>query len=89
MTPGYVVNLVQHALFTLIVVSAPVLLTSLFLGLLVSILQAATQVNELTLTFIPKLLGIFFALMFCGSWMLSYMMDYTTRLILNIPTVTT
>jgi flagellar biosynthetic protein FliQ len=87
MNADFVINMVQHALFMLIIISAPVLLTSLILGLMVSILQAATQINEMTLTFIPKLLGIFLVLMLGGSWMLSQIMDYTTRLIHSIPSV--
>jgi flagellar biosynthetic protein FliQ len=85
MTPEFIVNLVQNALFILIIVSAPMLLTSLLVGLLVSILQAATQINEMTLTFIPKLLAMFLVMVLAGPWMLNTLVDYTVRLFQNIP----
>ncbi|MCP9758520.1 flagellar biosynthetic protein FliQ [Aquitalea sp. S1-19] len=85
MSPELVINLVQQALFTLIIVSAPVLGVSLLVGLLVSILQAATQINEMTLTFIPKLMALFLVLLLAGPWMLNTMMDFTIRLYQSIP----
>ena len=87
MTPGLVINIVQNALFMLIVISAPILGISLVVGLLVSILQAATQINEMTLTFIPKLLAMFVVLLVAGPWMLNTLMDYTIRLFNSIPGV--
>lgn len=66
MSPELVINLVQNALYVLIIVAAPVLLVSLLVGLLVSVLQAATQINEMTLTFIPKLLALFVTLVLAG-----------------------
>jgi flagellar biosynthetic protein FliQ len=83
--PELVVNIIQGALYLLIIVSAPLLVTSLLVGLLVSILQAATQINEMTLTFIPKLLAMFLVLVLAGPWMLNTMVDYTVRLFQNIP----
>ena len=65
--------------------SAPLLLTALVTGLLVSVFQAATQINEMTLSFIPKLLAIFVALVLAGPWMLNLMVDFTRRLISGIP----
>ncbi|MXR36628.1 flagellar biosynthesis protein FliQ [Craterilacuibacter sinensis] len=85
MSPELVINLVQQALFTLIIVAAPVLGVSLLVGLLVSILQAATQINEMTLTFIPKLMALFLVLLLAGPWMLNTMMDFTIRLYQSIP----
>lgn len=87
MTPETVIALVQEGLYMLILVSAPPLAVSLLVGLLVSILQAATQINEMTLTFIPKLLAMFLVLVLAGPWMLSTLMDYFTRLYQSIPTV--
>ena len=87
MTPELVINIVQNALFMLIVISAPILGISLVVGLLVSILQAATQINEMTLTFIPKLLAMFVVLLVAGPWMLNTLMDYTIRLFNSIPGV--
>jgi flagellar biosynthetic protein FliQ len=85
MTPEFVINLVQNALFMLIVVSAPIMAVALLVGLLVSVLQAATQINEMTLTFIPKLLAMFVVLVVAGPWMISTLMDYTIRLFTSIP----
>ncbi|OVE45648.1 flagellar biosynthetic protein FliQ [Chromobacterium violaceum] len=82
-----VISIVQNALYILIIVSAPVLLTSLLVGLLVSVLQAATQINEMTLTFIPKLLAMFLVLVLAGPWMLNTLIEYTTRLFQSIPNV--
>ena len=67
--------------------SAPLLLTALVVGLVVSILQAATQINEATLSFIPKLLGVFGALVVAGPWMVQMLVDYMQRLFASIPHV--
>ena len=64
---------------------APILLTVLIIGLVVSIFQAATQINEQTLSFIPKLVGVFVALIFTGPWMLTTMVDYMHRVFTSIP----
>ena len=85
MTPEMVINLVQNALFILIIVAAPMLLVALGVGLLVSVFQAATQSNEMTLTFIPKLLAMFLVLVLAGPWMLRTLIEYTTRLLASIP----
>ncbi len=68
-----------------LMLSAPLLLSALVIGLVVSIFQAATQINEMTLSFIPKLLGIFLALILTGPWMVNTMVDYIQRLFGNIP----
>ena len=80
-----VLTLAQQALWVTALVSAPLLLTALAVGLLVSIFQAATQINEATLSFIPKLLAMFVALVVCGPWMLSILVDYMQRLYGSIP----
>ena len=80
-----VLTLVQQALFVTVLVSAPLLLTALVVGLLVSIFQAATQINEMTLSFIPKLIAVFAAMVIAGPWMLQLLIDYTQRLLTNIP----
>ncbi|HJV06700.1 MAG TPA: flagellar biosynthesis protein FliQ [Chromobacteriaceae bacterium] len=87
MSPELIISMVQNALYVLIIVSAPVLGASLLVGLLVSVLQAATQINEMTLTFIPKLLAMFLILVLAGPWMLNTLIEYTTRLFQSIPTV--
>lgn len=85
MTPESVMTIGQQALEVTILVSAPLLITALAIGLLVSIFQAATQINEMTLSFIPKLLVVFVVLVVAGPWMLTVMMDYTKRLFSSIP----
>lgn len=85
MTPESVMAIGQQALQVTILVSAPLLLAALAVGLLVSVFQAATQINEMTLSFIPKLLVMFVVLVVAGPWMLTMMMDYTKRLFSGIP----
>ena len=82
-----VLALVQQALFVTVLVSAPLLLTALAVGLLVSIFQAATQINEMTLSFIPKLLAMFAVLVLVGPWMLTTLVDYVQRLFGSIPQI--
>jgi flagellar biosynthesis protein FliQ len=85
MTPESVMTIGQQALEVTILLSAPMLLAALAVGLLVSVFQAATQINEMTLSFIPKLLVMFIVLVVAGPWMLNLMMDYTRRLFSSIP----
>lgn len=87
MNPELVVNLMQQALQVTILVSAPLLLAALATGLLVSVFQAATQINEMTLPFVPKLLAVFAAAVLAGSWMLGLLVDFTRRLFASIPGV--
>ena len=82
-----VLSLSQNALEIAIMVSAPLLLTALAIGLVVSVLQAATQINEATLSFIPKLLGVFAATVVAGPWMVQVLVDYMQRLFTSIPHV--
>ncbi|MHB0984589.1 MAG: flagellar biosynthesis protein FliQ [Sulfuricella sp.] len=85
MTPESFITIGQQALEVTILVSAPLLLSALAVGLLVSIFQAATQINEMTLSFIPKLLVMFVMLGVAGPWMLNLLMDFTRRLFASIP----
>jgi flagellar biosynthetic protein FliQ len=85
MTPESIMTLGRHAMEVTLMVAAPLLLVALGIGLIVSIFQAATQINETTLSFIPKLIGIFIALVVAGPWMLSTMLDYMRELFTNIP----
>ncbi len=80
-----VINLMSEALQLTLLVSAPLLLTALVVGLVVSVFQAATQINEMTLSFIPKLVGVFVAVVVAGPWMLQLLLDYTQRLFSSIP----
>lgn len=85
MTPESVVTLGQQAVELTLMISAPLLLAALLIGLLVSIFQAATQINEQTLSFIPKIVGIFVTLIIAGPWMITMMVDFMRRLFGNIP----
>ena len=87
MDPQAVFSAGQKGLYILLMVSAPVLLTVLMVGLVVSIFQAATQINEMTLSFIPKLIGLFITLVVAGPWMLSLLTDYVLLLYSSIPTL--
>lgn len=87
MSSQQVLTLGQDAIQTMLMVSAPMLFIALIVGLLVSIIQAATQINEMTLSFIPKILAIFGILLLTGPWMLATLVDYTKRLISSIPFV--
>ena len=80
-----VINLMSEALQLTLLVSAPLLLTALVVGLVVSVFQAATQINEMTLSFIPKLVGVFVAVVVSGPWILQLLVDYTQRLFSGIP----
>jgi flagellar biosynthetic protein FliQ len=85
MSPESVMTLGRQALEITIMVSAPLLLAALVTGLLVSIFQAATQINEMTLSFIPKLLAMFVMMIVAGPWMLSVILEYMQRLYAGIP----
>ena len=82
-----VFTLGQQGLYLLLMVSAPVLLAVLGVGLLVSIFQAATQIHEQTLSFVPKIVAAVAVLMFAGPWMLTTLVEYVQRTLIAIPTV--
>ncbi len=79
--------MLNDALYLVILLVTAIVLPSLIIGLIVSIFQAATSINEQTLSFLPRLIVILLALMYGGHWMVQTMMDYTTNLFLAIPTV--
>jgi flagellar biosynthetic protein FliQ len=85
MTPGTVMEIGRQAIEVALLIAAPLLLTALVVGLIISVFQAATQINESTLQFVPKLVAIFVALMLLGPWMLQYLIDYIQRLFGSIP----
>ena len=85
MTPETVITMVQRAMEILVLLAGPILIVVLVVGLLVSIFQAATQINESTLSFIPKLLAAFLVFILAGPWMIAQIVDYTTRLFQSIP----
>jgi flagellar biosynthetic protein FliQ len=85
MTPESVMAFGQHAMYVAMLVSGPLLLTALAVGLLVGVIQAATQINEMTLSFIPKLIAMALVALIAGPWMLRLLVQYTTQLIESLP----
>lgn len=85
MTPESVMVIGHDAMMVALTVAAPLLLTALVSGLLISILQAATQINEQTLSFIPKILAVIAALVVAGPWMLGILLNYMHTLFSNLP----
>lgn len=85
MTDTYVLSLAKDTVMLILFMAGPVLLVSLIIGSLVSLVQAATQINEVTMTFIPKIIGIILVLLICGSWMLQQFITFTTNLFLTLP----
>jgi flagellar biosynthesis protein FliQ len=87
MDPQLVFNLGQQGLVMLLTISAPLLLTVLAVGLIVSVLQAATQIQEQTLSFVPKLIAAVVVMAVAGPWMITSIVDYLQRTLQAIPTV--
>lgn len=85
MTETYVLTLGQNAIIIALILAGPILLISLVIGSLVSLVQAATQINESTLVFIPKLIGIVLVLVLLGSWMLQQAVTFTHTLFTSLP----
>ena len=85
MTPDTVIAVGQNALLTMLMVAAPPLLAALAVGLVIGVFQAATQVNEMTLSFIPKIVALVLVLVAAGPWLLKTLVNYTERLIREIP----
>ena len=88
MTTEWVLTLGREAIITALMVSAPMLLLGLLVGLTISIMQAVTQVHEMTLTFIPKILAVAMALLVFLPWIINQLVQFTTRLIMTIPGMT-
>ncbi|WP_341648774.1 flagellar biosynthesis protein FliQ [Thauera humireducens] len=87
MTPPAVIELGRQAVEVTLMVSAPLFLAALVTGLIISIFQAATQINEMTLTFVPKLVAIFVTLVLAGPWMITMLTDFMRRLFESIPSM--
>ena len=87
MTPDTVLNEGRQALQLAMLVAAPLLITALLVGVLIGMLQAATQINEMTLSFIPKLAAIADVMVIAEPWMLRLMVDFTRELYQNIPSI--
>jgi len=88
MTPETVMTMGRHAMEVTLALMAPPLLTALIIGLVVSIFQAATQINEATLSFIPKFIGVLASLLILGPWMLTLILDYMREVFSNVATIT-
>lgn len=87
MNPETVINVGKKAVETVLLTSAPMLLTALVVGLLISIFQAATQINEQTMTFIPKIVAVFLTLLIFGPWIIEILVTFTTGVIAQIATL--
>ncbi|MCK2184932.1 flagellar biosynthesis protein FliQ [Halomonas getboli] len=85
MTPETVMTIAYQGMRVTLLLAGPLLLTALFTGLLVSLFQAATQINEMTLSFIPKILAVFAVLVLAGPWLLGLITTFTRELFGNIP----
>ena len=85
MTPDTVIDLSQQALYLIALISAPMLLSALAIGLVIGMFQAATSINEQTLSFIPKLMVLLLSLLIAGPWMLNLLLSFTRRLYIGIP----
>ncbi len=87
MTPDSVMMIGQEAMLVAVKLTAPILLSSLAVGLVIAMFQAATQINEMTLTFVPKLVTIGAVLIVAGPWMITVLVDYIQELVRNIPSL--
>ena len=87
MTPESVITIGQQALWVTMLLAAPMVLSALAVGLLVGMFQAATQINEMTMSFIPKLAVLVLALVVAGPWMLTVIVNYTKQLMAQIPSL--
>ncbi|MBI2950751.1 MAG: EscS/YscS/HrcS family type III secretion system export apparatus protein [Candidatus Handelsmanbacteria bacterium RIFCSPLOWO2_12_FULL_64_10] len=87
MTPQYVIQIGREAIYLMLLVSAPMLLAGLVVGIGISILQAVTQIHEVTLTFIPKIIAVTGALVITLPWIMQQIIDFMTRLMMDIPNI--
>jgi flagellar biosynthesis protein FliQ len=85
MTPDFILGIAKNAIEITLLLSLPILGVGLLVGLIISVFQAATQIQEMTLTFVPKIVAMLLSLLFLMPWMMSKMTDYTEQLIANIP----
>lgn len=80
MAEGVIMDITRDAIYTIVITAAPVLLVSLIVGLIISIFQTVTSIQEQTLTFVPKILAVFVTMLLLGAWMLGNMTDYMIKL---------
>lgn len=88
MTPDMIVHLGSQALKMVLMISAPMLIVGLVVGVIISLFQAVTQIQEMTLTFVPKIIVVFISMIVAGPWMVATMMDFTRHFFELIPTLT-
>ncbi|MGI6657751.1 MAG: flagellar biosynthesis protein FliQ [Desulfobulbus sp.] len=87
MNQEFVLHIARQAIQTLLMAAAPMLIIALLIGLLISIFQAATQINEQTMTFVPKIVGVFVTLLIFGPWIMDLLITFTTGILSQIVTV--
>ena len=85
MSPDTIIELSQQVLYLIAMITAPMLLSALAIGLLIGMFQAATSINEQTLSFIPKLMVLLLSILIAGPWMLNLLLSFTRRMYLDIP----
>ncbi len=84
MTSEAVISIAERGIYTVLMISGPLLVLALVVGLIVSIFQATTQIQEQTLAFVPKIVAVLVGIVFFGPWMLSYMLSYATEIFSNL-----
>jgi len=87
MTPEFVIDIARKAIETVLLVSAPMLLSALVIGLVISLFQAATQINEQTMTFVPKIVGVLVSLLLFGPWIIKVILAFTQGVFDGIPLI--
>ncbi len=85
MSPTEAITIAQGAILTALTVATPVLLVAMTIGLIISLFQAVTQIQEMTLTFVPKIFAVMLTLLFAASWMVTKLIDFTQNLLMSIP----
>lgn len=85
MTPEFVTSIARETIEVILIISLPVLIAGMAIGLLISVLQAVTQIQEMTLTFVPKIIVVFVVLLILSPWMMEVMVNYTSRIFTGIP----
>lgn len=85
MSPSEAITLAQNAIIIAMLLAAPLLLVGMAVGLIISLFQAITQIQEMTLTFVPKIFAVMLTMLFISSWMVTKLVDYTHNLITNLP----
>lgn len=87
MTPSEATSLAQNAVLISLILAAPILMVGMAVGLLISLFQAVTQIQEMTLTFVPKIIAVMFTSLYLSSWMVTKLVDYTRDLIMSLPNI--